>query len=165
MEFDTTYNATTTTSSLSSGEAAAVSIIGLIIMMVVFALVAIPSIVVWWKLFTKAGKPGWAAIIPIYNTYTMTEIAKAPIMYFVLTLMPFVSIVGIILILVELSKQYSKPVTIWLAALFPIVALFMVKNTEYIGGGVVPQQPVGPTPPTNFTPPAGPTQPPIQPVQ
>jgi hypothetical protein len=31
-----------------------------------------------WKVFTKAGQPGWAAIIPIYNIYIMTKIAGKP---------------------------------------------------------------------------------------
>jgi hypothetical protein len=31
-----------------------------------------------WKVFTKAGQPGWAAIIPFYNLYIMVKIAGKP---------------------------------------------------------------------------------------
>ena len=35
-------------------------------------------IVTMWKIFTKAGKPGWASIIPIYNVFVMLDIAGKP---------------------------------------------------------------------------------------
>ncbi len=44
-----------------------------------------------WKVFTKAGQPGWAAIIPIYNTYIMTKIGGLDIMWFIFTFIPRVS--------------------------------------------------------------------------
>lgn len=36
-------------------------------MWLVTMIVAVVSIVAMWKLFTKAGKPGWAALIPFYR--------------------------------------------------------------------------------------------------
>jgi hypothetical protein len=35
-------------------------------------------IVAMWKVFTKAGQPGWGAIIPIYNVYLLCKIAGKP---------------------------------------------------------------------------------------
>ncbi|MBA4031751.1 MAG: signal peptidase I, partial [Planctomyces sp.] len=32
-----------------------------------------------WKMFAKAGKPGWAAIVPIYNMIVMLEIIGRPL--------------------------------------------------------------------------------------
>ena len=32
-----------------------------------------------WKMFAKAGKPGWAAIVPIYNIIVLLEIVGKPI--------------------------------------------------------------------------------------
>lgn len=64
----------------------------------------------WWKIFTKAGKPGWAAIVPIYNLIVILEIIKKPTWWVVLVLLvPIVNIVILIIILVELSKAFGKP--------------------------------------------------------
>ena len=41
-------------------------------------LFAIPALITNWQLFTKAGKPGWASIVPIYNTVVMAQIGKNP---------------------------------------------------------------------------------------
>ena len=51
---------------------------GLLIVMLVISLVILISI---WKTFKKAGQPGWATLIPIYNTYVLTQIAKLPAYY------------------------------------------------------------------------------------
>ena len=46
--------------------------IGFFLVMIVIAVV---FIIGYWKVFEKAGQPGWAAIIPIYNAYILTQIA------------------------------------------------------------------------------------------
>ena len=62
-----------------------------------------------WKIFVKAGRPGWESIIPIYNTYILTcEIAKKPILFFILTLVPCVNIIAAIIILIEVAKKFGK---------------------------------------------------------
>ena len=47
---------------------------------VVFALLAV-MIVGMWKMFVKAGQPGWAAIIPFYNDSVMVDICGLPATY------------------------------------------------------------------------------------
>ena len=42
---------------------------------VVAAVLALIIIIAWWKVFTKAGHPGWACLIPIYNLYILIKIA------------------------------------------------------------------------------------------
>ena len=32
-----------------------------------------------WKIFAKAGKPGWACIVPIYSTIVLLEIVGKPL--------------------------------------------------------------------------------------
>ncbi|MBL8933231.1 MAG: signal peptidase I [Archangium sp.] len=61
-----------------------------------------------WKLFVKAGQPGWAAIVPIYNTYVMTQIVGRPILWFILTFVPCVNFVAMILIMIDLAKSFGK---------------------------------------------------------
>ena len=61
-----------------------------------------------WKMFVKAGKPGWASIIPIYNSIVMLEIVKKPIWWIILLFIPLVNIVVAILLMIELGKAFGK---------------------------------------------------------
>ena len=61
-----------------------------------------------WKIFTKAGKPGWAAIIPIYNIIVLLEIVGKPLWWILLLLIPCVNIVFGIWIINLLSKSFGK---------------------------------------------------------
>jgi hypothetical protein len=63
-----------------------------------------------WKTFVKAGQPGWAAIIPIYNLYIMIQIAGKPWWWLLLCFIPLVNIVFIILIHIEVAKNFGKGV-------------------------------------------------------
>jgi hypothetical protein len=90
-----------------------------------------------WKTFDKAGKPGWAAIIPIYNLIVMLEIAKKPLWWIILMLIPLVNIVIIILVCIEIAKQFGKDsgfgVGLGLLGFifFPILGF---GDAQYIGG-------------------------------
>ncbi|MBC9794775.1 DUF5684 domain-containing protein [Sinomicrobium weinanense] len=61
-----------------------------------------------WKTFEKAGKPGWAAIIPIYNIIVLVEIVGKPMWWIVLLLVPCVSIVATVWLTNLLSKSFGK---------------------------------------------------------
>ena len=63
-----------------------------------------------WKVFTKAGKPGWAAIIPIYNIIVLLQIVGKPIWWIILMFIPFVNFIVIILVMVALAKSFGKGV-------------------------------------------------------
>jgi uncharacterized protein DUF5684 len=78
-----------------------------IIVWVAFAVLMIASM---WKIFTKAGKPGWAAIIPIYNLIVLLEIAGKPLWWFILMLIPFVNIVVFIIVLLSIARNFGKGV-------------------------------------------------------
>ena len=73
----------------------------------VFAVFAIAGM---WKAFVKAGKPGWAAIIPIYNTIVMIQVAGRPIWWFFLLLIPFVNIVVAVILILDVAKNFGKGV-------------------------------------------------------
>ena len=70
--------------------------------------VAILIIVSLWKVFEKAGKPGWASIIPIYNFVVLVQIAGKPVWWVLLLFIPFVGIIVAILIHIELAKKFGK---------------------------------------------------------
>jgi hypothetical protein len=78
------------------------------VMFLVWAIVLVAVIAGLWKVFVKAGKPGWAAIIPIYNIIVMLEIVGKPIWWIVLMLIPFVNIVVAIIISIALAEKFGK---------------------------------------------------------
>ena len=73
---------------------------GSIILILILGLFVIAFLTVYiiglWKLFQKAGKKGWEAIIPFYNTYILTEIAGLNWWYFLIAISGrIVTIVGL----------------------------------------------------------------------
>lgn len=73
-------------------------------------ILGILAIIGLWKIFTKAGKPGWAAIIPIYNIYVLLQIINKPWWWLLLLLIPGVNIVFAIWMLNRLSKSFGQGV-------------------------------------------------------
>jgi hypothetical protein len=61
-----------------------------------------------WAVFAKAGQPGWAAIIPIYNLYVLTKIVGRPWWWMLLFLIPLVNVVIAIIMTVDLAKSFGK---------------------------------------------------------
>ncbi len=70
--------------------------------------ISIISIIGMWKAFEKAGKPGWAALIPIYNIYIMIEIVGKPTIWLLWCIIPCVSIVFAVWLTNLISKSYGK---------------------------------------------------------
>ena len=66
------------------------------------------DIIVLWKVFTKAGKPGWASLIPIYNTIVLFQISGMSPWYILLMLVPIANIIVSILLCVNLAKSFGK---------------------------------------------------------
>jgi len=62
--------------SAAAAGAAAGAFAGIFICIIL--LVAVFSIVCKWIVYVKAGKPGWAVLIPIYNFIVLLEIVGKP---------------------------------------------------------------------------------------
>ena len=71
-----------------------------------------------WKVFEKAGKPGWAVIIPIYNAIVILQIAGKPIWWILLFLIPVVNFVMAIIVTVAVAKNFGKGVGFAIGMLF-----------------------------------------------
>ena len=80
----------------------------LFIIFAVFITLMIFIIASIWKTFEKAGEPGWAAIIPIYNIYIMVKIAGKEGWWTLLFFIPIVSLVISIIISIEIAKKFGK---------------------------------------------------------
>ena len=107
-------------------------------------LVALLLIVAMWKVFTKAGQPGWASIIPIYNLYIWCKIVGRPWWWILLMLIPFVNFIICIILCIDLAKSFGKGVGfgIGLALLgiifFPILGFGSAQYQGPAAGGLTP---------------------------
>lgn len=77
-------------------------------LMLVWLAVVVLMIAAMWKVFVKAGKPGWAAIVPIYNIIVLLEIAGKPLWWFILFLIPFVNFVVLIIVSISIARNFGK---------------------------------------------------------
>ena len=76
--------------------------------LVVWAAVLLLIVAGLWKVFTKAGEPGWAAIVPIYNLIVLLKIAGKPAWWVVLMLIPVVNLIPFVMIPLQVAKNFGK---------------------------------------------------------
>jgi hypothetical protein len=116
-------------------------------------IIAVITVVGKWKVYEKAGKPGWAALIPVYTWIVTLEIVGKPIWWVVLLFIPCVNIIFFIWIINLLSKSYgqSEGFTIGLVLLgFIFWPILGFGSYQYIGpsaaeaGGLRPKDPFNP---------------------
>ena len=93
---------------MNETEAAAAGV-GIVFLLILLALIIL-LIVSVWKIFTKAGKPGWACIVPIYNLIVFLEIVGRPIWWIILMLIPVVNIIVGFILSIDLAKSFGKDV-------------------------------------------------------
>lgn len=123
-----------------------------------FAIFLIPTIAGLWKMFQKAGKPGWAALIPIYNFIVYLQIVGRPVWWLLFLLLGFIPFVGIIVGIIlanDMAKSFGKDVGY-------TVLLFLVPFVGYPILGFGSAQYKGPAAlgtPAGGAPGAGPTHP------
>jgi len=100
-----------------------------------------------WQLYKKAGEPGWAAIIPIYNSVVFARIAKKDILIGLVlgitsiqtqpnnlftNLISLISLLLFVYIFMGFIKQYKTPKYFWtFAILFPFIAITKFNSVKY----------------------------------
>jgi hypothetical protein len=75
---------------------------------VVIAIVVVFYIAAMWMVFKKAGRPGWAAIIPFFNMYVLLQIAGKPGWWLILFFIPLVNVVVQILMQIGVAEKFGK---------------------------------------------------------
>jgi hypothetical protein len=132
-------------------------IIGLVIGLLV--------IIAVWQVYTKAGKPGWACLIPFYNVYVLLEIVGRPGWWLVLYFIPVIDVFVWIIVVWELAKSFGKSGGFAIGLLFLPFIFYPILgfgSARYLGPaalGPVGQPPASQPPPT-WTQPAVPPPPP-----
>ncbi len=100
-----------------------------------------------WKTFSKAGKPGWACMVPIYNVIVLLQIAGRPLWWFVLLLIPVVNLIVSMVLMVDIAKAFGKGAAfgIFGLALFGFIGFPMLGfgDAQYGGGSSRPGSPLG----------------------
>jgi len=74
----------------------------------VWTLIVLLLVASTWKVFVKAGEPGWAAVVPIYNLLILLKIAGKPAWWLVLLLIPIVNIPILLLTFISLAERFGK---------------------------------------------------------
>lgn len=118
-------------------EAYAAAATGVLLVYTVIVLaIAIISLVGMWKIFVKAGKPGWGAIVPFYNTYCLFEMSFGTGWLFLLTFVPCVNAVILIIMWIKLAQAFGKGAAFGVGILFfPFIFLPMLGfgDAQFIG--------------------------------
>ena len=115
-----------------SDQSPATTVVGL-----VFAVIAIIAL---WRVFSKAGRPGWAAIIPIYNIYTLVKVSGNSGWFTLLYFIPIVNIIIAVIVALGVAKNFGK------SGVFGIVGLFLFSVIGYLILGFGSAQYVGEKP-------------------
>ena len=104
-------------------------------MLVWLAVVAV-SIASLWKLFTKAGQPGWAGIVPIYNIIVLLTIVGRPIWWITLFCVPFVNFIVLIIVFIDLAKSFGKDLGFAIGMVllsFIFLPMLAFGDSQYVG--------------------------------
>jgi len=91
-----------------------------------------------WKLFEKAGMPGWPAIIPLYNIYIMIRLSGRPVWWMIFAIIPGINLLFAIGITIDFAKSYGKFRLRQQAAVVLLQFIYLPKwgfdnETKYLG--------------------------------
>lgn len=141
---DYTYTTTTTTTTNDAAALAALSAFFMAYFVFVIVLYLVTAFILS-KVFVKAGKPAWAAFVPIYNGWVLFEIGGKPGWWILTSLIPFVgplvALVLYIIVSLEIAKRFGKSSTFGILGLwlFSIIgyAILAFDDSKYSGGAKV----------------------------
>ena len=116
----------------------------MVVISIVASVAGLISLISTWMIYKKAGKPGWASIVPIYNTIVLLQIVELPIWYIILFMVPFANIYVMFKIYIELAHKFGKSTGFGVACVFfGIICLPMLafgKNNVYVGSNTSSMQ-------------------------
>lgn len=85
------------------------------------------SVIALWKVFNKAGEPGWTAFIPIINIYKMCKIADGNGLKCLLYLIPVVNVIYYFIMNIKMAKAFGKGTLFGLGLIFlPIIFVYIL---------------------------------------
>lgn len=108
----------------------------LLTIILISLVVGLISIIAMWKIFTKAGQPGWASIVPIYNVYILIKVSGLQWWFLLLMFIPGINFVASILIYHNLSKSFGKGSGFTIGLIFLPIIFFPILgfgDAKYLG--------------------------------
>lgn len=105
----------------------------IIVILVAFVILALASM---WTIYEKAGKEGWAAIIPIYNIIVFMEIIGKPWWWLFLWMIPYLNLIWVIWGWNLMVKSFGKSEGYTVGILiFPFIFIPMLAfgSSQYVG--------------------------------
>ncbi|MCD8044297.1 MAG: DUF5684 domain-containing protein [Tannerellaceae bacterium] len=94
---------------------------------IIYLAIIVVTIAGGWKMFEKAGKPGWAFLVPIYNVIVMLEIINKPIKWLLFLIIPILNIVYCVKLYIGLAKAFGKGTGFGIGMIFlPFVFVPMI---------------------------------------
>lgn len=135
---DYDYSYSTSTSDAAAGAAIGAFMMAYFVFAIILYLV---FAFILSRVFIKAGKPAWAAFVPIYNVWVLFEIGGKPGWWSLAGLVPFVgpliAFVLYIIVSLEIAKKFGKSSTFGILGLwlFSIVgyAILAFDDSKYSG--------------------------------
>ena len=109
---------------------------GLGVYLIVILAVSIVLIVALWKVYVKAGEPGWAAIVPFYSNYVLFKLAMGNGWLFLLCLIPYVGMIAPYVAYFMLAKKFGKGTGFGIGMIFLTVIFLPILafgSAEYEG--------------------------------
>ncbi|MBS1501642.1 MAG: signal peptidase I [Bacteroidetes bacterium] len=106
--------------------------------LVIFVIFVVLPCAGLWQLFAKAGRPGWHAIIPLYNIYVMIRLSGRPGWWIAWLIMPAINILVLIGITLDFARSFGKFSFRQHAAAVLLPFIYFIKwgndkNTRYLG--------------------------------
>jgi hypothetical protein len=93
---------------------------------VIYAAVLLLTIVSLWRVFSKAGRPGWAVLVPIYNIYTLVKVSGNSGWFTLLFFIPIVNIIIAVVVALGVAKNFGK------SGVFGFIGLFIFSIIGYL---------------------------------
>lgn len=108
-----------------------------------FALIA-AAVYGTWRIFEKAGKPGWASLIPIYNIIVLHEIVGRELVKILFLLIPFANIYFFVTLYISLAKSFGKRETgEYILTIFFAPFYLGLGSAQYVGPSEGPSAAAG----------------------
>lgn len=74
----------------------------------VYLAIFVILVIAWWRVFERAGYPGWMAIIPILNLYVLCKVARKPGWFVLLFFIPLVNIIMGFVVAFGVAERFRR---------------------------------------------------------
>lgn len=101
-----------------------------------YLLIAFASIAGTWKMFEKAGHPGWASLIPFYNLYIVLQIVGRPWWWILLLFVPIINLIVAVVVMLDLAKSFGQSTAFAIGLIFLgfiFIPILGFGDAEYVG--------------------------------